>query len=91
MGPAIQIRYADANDKLTQRTIQPLEWLEPTKLVAYCYLRRELRHFLLFRMRDCQLGQVTPDEQLACERAVLAAGLQLPQPQQKLALIEDPF
>lgn len=42
---AYVLTYTDAKGDTTSRRIKPIEWADETTLVAYCFLRRDFRHF----------------------------------------------
>jgi predicted DNA-binding transcriptional regulator YafY len=53
----LQLSYADAEGRLTQRTVLPLAvvyHIESVVLAAWCELRADFRHFRLDRMAACQ-------------------------------------
>jgi hypothetical protein len=49
-----QLLYSDVHGVTTQRTIFMLEWISANKMVAYCFLRNDWRHFISERICDLQ-------------------------------------
>lgn len=81
---AIEMIYRDKQHNHTVRRIQPLEYVDEAagKVVAWCFLRRELRHFL----RD-SIVQWQPTTLSAAEEAEVDQARQL-LAQHKLATAE---
>lgn len=56
----LRLRYADANNNESLRTVLPLVliyYVEAVVLVAWCELRHAFRHFRLERMIECDLTE----------------------------------
>jgi predicted DNA-binding transcriptional regulator YafY len=60
---AYVLTYTDAKGQQTSRRIKPVEWADETTLVAYCFLRRDFRHFLTDRIQALTPTVLTPNAQ----------------------------
>lgn len=60
---AYVLSYTDAKNQTTSRRIKPIEWADETTLVAYCFLRRDFRHFLVDRIQAMTPTPLTPNAQ----------------------------
>lgn len=76
--PALRIRYQDATGKVSDRTVYPVSWITPTKMLAYCFTRQAFRHFLLDRFQALAPTSLTSDQQFAVETAIEQANLKYP-------------
>lgn len=57
------LTYIDAKLQVTRRRIQPIEWADAQTLVAYCFLRRDFRHFLVDRIQAIEPTLLTLNAQ----------------------------
>ena len=75
----MEIVYRDQKGTITHRLIAPLEYVgEPAqgKIVAWCFLRRELRHFLRTNVVQFKRVALTEPEQAAVALARQQLALQ---------------
>ena len=80
---AIEMIYRDKQNNHTVRRIQPLEYVDEAagKVVAWCFLRRELRHFLRgsvmqwqpVRLSEAEEAEVAQARQLLAQHKLAAA------------------
>jgi predicted DNA-binding transcriptional regulator YafY len=59
-GKVLHLRYRDANDKLTDRVVEPMGLLHGPRgwyLLAWCRLRDAPRGFLLDRVHNAEMGE----------------------------------
>lgn len=67
---AYVLTYTDAKGQTTSRRIKPIEWADETTLVAYCFLRRDFRHFLTERILGIQATVLTQNAQDEVDQAM---------------------
>lgn len=67
---AYVLTYTDAKGQQTSRRIKPVEWADETTLVAYCFLRRDFRHFLVERIQAITPTVLTPNAQDEVDQAM---------------------
>lgn len=77
----IQIQYQDASGTVTRRVVFPVSWVSPTKMLAYCFTRRDFRHFLLDRIQAITPATLGPGDLFAVESAIEQANLRYPDPE----------
>lgn len=64
------LTYTDAKGQTTTRRVKPIEWADQSTLVAYCFLRREFRHFLVERMQELAPTILTTNAQDEVDQAM---------------------
>jgi predicted DNA-binding transcriptional regulator YafY len=67
---AYVLTYIDAKGQCTSRRIKPIEWADAQTLVAYCFLRRDFRHFLVDRVVTIVPTLLTTNAQDEVEQAM---------------------
>jgi len=81
-GSIVRIVYRDYHGQVTERNIEPLEWVTHDRIRALCHLRGEERHFRVDRIVDCALVNAAEEQHTypTGEASGQASQSEIPQP-----------
>ena len=85
----LYIRYRDYHGNVSKRKVSPLEWVEPEKILAYCHLRNDQRHFRLNNIIDISWEPLQSQEvasRQVAEQSTIQSAITRPTPRPTRAL-----